>query len=39
MQSHEGRAKITYYMSWTWPKWVVPYRLCRFVLPCIGCES
>ena len=39
MQSHEGRVKITYYMLWTWPKWVVPYRLCRFVLPCIGCES
>jgi hypothetical protein len=19
--------KITYYAQWTWPKWVVPYRL------------
>ena len=26
--------KITYYLQWTWPKWVVPYRLWRFVLPC-----
>ena len=26
--------KITYYPQWTWPKWVVPYRLWRFVLPC-----
>ena len=25
--------KITY-SQWTWPKWVVPYRLWRFVLPC-----
>ena len=41
--------KITYYLQWTWPKWVVSYRLWRFVLPCyvkkkvsgwspIGCE-
>ena len=22
--------KITYYSQWTWPKWVVPYRLWRF---------
>ena len=22
--------KITYYAQWTWPKWVVPYRLWRF---------
>ena len=26
--------KITYYSQWTWPKWAVPYRLWRFVLPC-----
>ena len=26
--------KISYYPQWTWPKWVVPYRLWRFVLPC-----
>ena len=26
--------KTTYYLQWTWPKWVVPYRLWRFVLPC-----
>ena len=25
--------KITYYLQWTWPKWVVPYRLWRFVHP------
>ena len=25
--------KITYYLQWTWPKWVVSYRLWRFVLP------
>ena len=24
----------SYYPRWTWPKWVVPYRLWRFVLTC-----
>ena len=28
--------KITYYPQWTWPKWVVPYRLWRFVCVKIG---
>ena len=26
--------KTTYYPQWTFPKWVVPYRWWRFVLPC-----
>ena len=28
--------KITYYPQWTWPKWMVPYRLWRFVCVKIG---
>ena len=26
--------KNTYYPESTWPKWVVPYQLSRFILPC-----
>ena len=26
--------KMTYYLQWTYPKWVVTYQLWRFVLPC-----
>ena len=33
---YEWRTKwlTTHYSQWTWPKWVIPYRLWRFVLPC-----
>jgi hypothetical protein len=26
--------KMTYYSQWTWPKWVISYRLWRFVHQC-----
>ena len=36
---HERRTQSTYYSQWTWPKWVVPYWSCKFVLPCYVLEE